>query len=442
MTSHARNTHYVHSDTTENAEAIKLFITSLHPHLGERDAIVVAAPSSLKQHLQDAVSAACNRDQAGVNRSLRDVLDLQHQLITETLGEENSVTEATQFLADVQNVVKLLKHIPDQTSARFVLSMAATWTARLIVANLQLANIDSESIDSCNLVRTRLGSYLSNETSARNCLQKALTIVPGVAVLPSLAMDELGNSTDCAANHFATFVSRALNSHSLTMWTNTIEVTSANHADISSDAMESLSHAEVTELSRLSHPLFPCLENITADTDVTIRHIDGECRTAFTITPQPTGVKLVHTVDDIQILHIDCTGSEVSTITSIVEKSLAKVGVQPLATDIDKEGDKVSLAFPSYMIEYVRGALRVNQLRALSLETGLALVAIVGDGLEADWLLSFKFQQTLGASIRMTAKTDVSHIAIVDSIEAANEAVPAIHAELIEESSRNAQSSF
>jgi len=442
MTSHARNTHCVLSDTTENSEAIKLFVSNVPPHLGDRDAIVVAAPSALTSHLRKAITAASNRDQAGVNQSLRNVLEIQHALISQTLGEENADAEAAQFLGDVQSVIKLLKNIPDRATSQLVQSMGDIWTARLLAANLQLANISAESLVTSNLVRTRIGTYLSTDSTTRACLQKALAIVSGGVVVPAIAADELGHSTVCDANHFAAMVSRTLKSHRLTTWTNSVGVKSSRQEEVSNHVVPTLSQAEVAELSRLSHALFPSSDNIDSNTDVVVRHISGECHTQFTETPNPSGVKVVHTLDAVRILHIDCTGSDASTVASVVEKSLAKARIQPLATDVDKEGDRVSLAFPGNMVEYVRGVLRVNQFKAMSIEGGKALVAIVGDGLEADWLLSFKFQQTLGSSIRMTAKTDVSHIVIVDSPEAASEAVPTIHTELIVQDSPIAESSF
>lgn len=438
MTSYARNTHCVLSDVTENAEAIRHFVATIPAHLGERDAIVVAAPSSLIHHLQNAISAACQRDQAGVSRSLRDILEIQHALISQTLGEENAEAETARFLGDIQSIIQQLKQIPDRPTAQHILSMGEIWTARLLAENLLLAKIQSEMLVTTNVVRTRNDSYLGKDPSTRTGLQNTLAIVPGVTVLPAVATDELGHNVVCASNHFATFVSQTLNSHSLTTWTDSDGVKSSPDADIPNHVVESLSTTEVAELSRLSHSMIP--SSTTAD--IVLRSVAGECHTQITETPNPAGVKLVHTLDAVKVLHVDCTGQDVAKVLATAEASLAKVGIQPLATDVDKEGDKISLAFPANMAEYVRGVLRIHQFKAMSIEDGKALVAIVGDGLESDWLLSFKFQQTLGASICMTGKTDVSHVAIVESPTAANDAVPNIHAELILQDSPIAESSF
>jgi len=404
-----------------NTANIKKVATILKEQKKDSIIVVVSAFGGVTDQLLQAGELANSKDQK-YQSSYNEIVH-RHQEITSELGLSSTVQDALNFkLAELKNILEgifLINEFSNKTRDK-VLGFGELLSSFIISEFVKLSTPDSQLVDSRNLIVTDSSFTIARllpiktENNVRSFFSSnpsKITIMPGF-----VARNENGDMTTLGrggSDFTAAIVAAALDAQSLEIWTDVSGMYTANPNLVKQAfPIEEISYHEAMELSHFgAKVLYPPTIRPVLDKNIPI-YIKN------TFEPQNLGSKITNTVQnsngpikgithlqDIALLTLEGNGmvgipgfskrlfeallsQDVNVILITQASSEHSICVAIQAKDSERAKKTVDSIF-AYEIS-------LGQINPLTVETNLAIVAVIGDGMKNHQGISGKMFSSLG----------------------------------------------
>ena len=422
-------------------------------------AVVVSAMGGVTDRLLDLANAApLNSDD--LPRRFDDLMDDQRSVVTELLPEEaaapllQALDDDAEDLADVLRATRLLRTAPD-AARDLVAGTGEVWSARLLAAVLRARGLSATVCDAREVLvveHETMGPVVDWETTRerfaewRSDHDGEILIATGfVARTPGGAPTTLGRN---GSDHSAAIFASLLGAKTLTLWTDTDGVMSADPRYVpDARTLDALSYEEAMELAYFGagviHPrtLAPAVEH---EIPITIRSTFAPERPGTRIHLTGDGASVVKgfsTVDDVALLNLEGTGMiGVPGIAYRLFDALEDAGVSVILISQGSSEHSICFAVPqahataaqkaaeqAFYAEIDRG-----QIQRVGVTPDCSILAVVGDRMAGTPGVAATFFGALGeagVNIRAIAQgSSERNISVVVDGRDAPRALRAAHA--------------
>ncbi|EKT54090.1 bifunctional aspartate kinase/homoserine dehydrogenase II [Providencia burhodogranariea] len=334
----------------------------------------------------------------------------QQDLITELLPTDKADNLKRLFVEDLERLSGLLDQPINDASYAEVVGHGEIWSARLMSAILQEADMTSTWLDARTFLRAeRAAQPQIDETQSRQLLQQILVQYPKhrIVVTGFISRNQVGETVLLGRNgsdYSATQVGALADAEKVTIWSDVAGVYSADPRKIKDACLLPLLRLdEASELARLAAPV---LHTRTLQ-PVSVSNIELQLRCSYQpeqgstkierVLASGSGAKIVTSHDEVCIIELRISPDRnFHQIYKDIDLLLKRVQLRPLAQGIHH--DRHLLQF-CYTAEIVESALNVLEEAALpgtlSLREGFSLVALVGAGVCKNPLHSHRFYEEL-----------------------------------------------
>jgi len=369
--------------------------------------IVVSAFSgvtnTLEEHAQSSMSGKADNSIIGKLRSdhlaVVDNLFTDMKLISEVTEHVDSICND---LTKICRGVQLVGELTQRTSAR-ILCVGELMSYSIIAAYFESEGIDCVGIDSRDLIVTK-GDLLSGEviTDQTDTLLRALQGRANVVVIPGfVARDEEGRTSTLGrggSDYTAALVAQATSAGSLEIWTDVSGVMTADPRLVGrAHPIELLSYAEAMELSFFgAKVIYPPTIQPLVQSDIpvwiknTLRPDDkGTLITSATVDTNTT-VKGISSIPDIGLITVSGSGmigvpgTAMRMFTAMSTHDLSVLFITQSSSEHTitvglKEEDAIEAH--GHLMQAFEFEIEREIIDEIILETGLSLMAAVGDGM-------------------------------------------------------------
>jgi aspartokinase/homoserine dehydrogenase 1 len=422
-------------------------------------AVVVSAMGGVTDRLLDLAQAA-PLDADDLPRRFDELIDDQRAVVRELLSEEaaapllQALDDDAENLADVLRATRLLRTSPD-AARDLVAGTGEVWAARLLAALLRTRGLSAAMCDARDVLVVRhetMGPVVDWEATRTrfaewrsNCDADVLVLTGFVARTPDGAPTTLGRN---GSDHSAAIFASLLGAESLTIWTDTDGVMSADPRYVpDAQTLDALSYEEAMELAYFGagviHPrtLAPAVEH---EIPITIRstfvperpgtriHLDGDGDSV---------VKGFSTIDDVALLNLEGTGMiGVPGIARRLFDALEDAGVSVILISQGSSEHSICFAVPQAHADTARAAAEQafyaeidrGQIQRVGVTPDCSILAVVGDRMAGTPGVAATFFGALGeagVNIRAIAQgsSERNISAVVDGADAPR-ALRAAHA--------------
>jgi len=422
--------------------------------------VVVSAMSGVTDRLLDLADLAPTEDEALTDR-LQALRDDQRAVVTGLLTGNSAAAllraldEDVEDLADVLRATRLMGTVP-ATTRDLVAGYGELWSARVLGGVLRSKNLSAAVCDAREVLvvtHEELGPIVDwPATRARFADWHAahadadIIVATGfIAATPDGVPTTLGRN---GSDHSAALFAALLGAETLTIWTDTDGVMSADPRYVpDAHRLDALSYEEAMELAYFGagviHPrtLAPAVDH---EIPITIRntfaperpgtriHLDGDGTTA---------VKGFSTIDDVALLNLEGSGMiGVPGIARRLFDALEANGVSVILISQGSSEHSICFAVPQAQAEVAREAaeqafyaeLDRGQIQRVDVTPDCSILAVVGDQMAGTPGIAATFFGALGdASVNVRAiaqgSSERNISAVVDGDDA-HRALRAAHA--------------
>lgn len=373
------------------------------------DLMVVSAAGSTTNQLINWLKLS-QSDRVSAHQVQQYLRRYQQDLITELLPTDKADNLKRLFVEDLERLSGLLDQPINDASYAEVVGHGEIWSARLMSAILQEADMSSTWLDARTFLRAeRAAQPQVDETQSRQLLQQILVQYPKhrLVVTGFISRNQVGETVLLGRNgsdYSATQVGALADAEKVTIWSDVAGVYSADPRKIKDACLLPLLRLdEASELARLAAPV---LHTRTLQ-PVSVSNIELQLRCSYQpeqgstkierVLASGSGAKIVTSHDDVCIIELRIAPDRnFNQIYKDIDLLLKRVQLRPLAQGIHH--DRHLLQF-CYTAEIVESALNVLEEAALpgtlSLREGFSLVALVGAGVCKNPLHSHRFYEEL-----------------------------------------------
>ncbi|MCW2257188.1 aspartokinase/homoserine dehydrogenase 2 [Providencia alcalifaciens] len=373
------------------------------------DLMVVSAAGSTTNQLINWLKLS-QSDRVSAHQVQQYLRRYQQDLITELLPTDKADNLKRLFVEDLERLSGLLDQPINDASYAEVVGHGEIWSARLMSAILQEADMSSTWLDARTFLRAeRAAQPQVDETQSRQLLQQILVQYPKhrLVVTGFISCNQVGETVLLGRNgsdYSATQVGALADAEKVTIWSDVAGVYSADPRKIKDACLLPLLRLdEASELARLAAPV---LHTRTLQ-PVSVSNIELQLRCSYQpeqgstkierVLASGSGAKIVTSHDDVCIIELRIAPDRnFNQIYKDIDLLLKRVQLRPLAQGIHH--DRHLLQF-CYTAEIVESALNVLEEAALpgtlSLREGFSLVALVGAGVCKNPLHSHRFYEEL-----------------------------------------------
>lgn len=378
-----------------------------------RPVVVVSAAKGVTDQLLGAHAAAARGDEAAALEAHR-VLDVLHHRVLEALlpaGAQRDEVAAflTARLDELEGTLRALAVLGEATarSRAYVAAMGERLSSRLVAAALRAIDVPAEAIDGEDVVVTEgdyASAYADEEATARAVTKRLRPLVESghvPVVMGFVGADPHGVTTTLGrggTDLTASLVAAGLRAEEVRYMKEVDGIMTADPRRVA-DArrLEVLTYEEVAELSyfgaKVLHPvaIHPLRE---LEIPATIRDVRDPAAEGTRVVAAPegeaVGAKALTAIDDVGLLTVSGGGLQgVPGVAGRVFTALAASGVNVLLISQGSSEQSISLVVPhdqacaasdalqaEFELERLKG--RVDDVAP---RTGVAIVAVVGDGM-------------------------------------------------------------
>ena len=390
----------------------------------EKLAVVVSALGGVTNLLVEASELALKNDETYI-RVVDDIEKRHFEAIEGLLEHENQtvckaeVAKTLNELKDVLNGVSLLNDLSDKSAAR-ILSTGEILSSFIIFQTMIQDGIKTTLTDSRSLIKTDdnfLNAIVDYKISYKNILSGVTFDQSDVHILPGfIASNSKGETTTLGrggSDFTAAILANALSASMLEIWTDVSGMFTANPKLVKEAyPIEEISYLEAMELSHFgAKVLYPPTIQPALDKKIPIlikNTLSPEDKGTL-IADQPLQndytVKGISHIEDIALLTLEGNGMVgVPGISKRLFGALAqnKINVKfitqassehsiCLAIDISESDQAKKAVDEEFEFEILR-----HKINPLSVETELAIVALVGDNMKSHQGISGKMFSELG----------------------------------------------
>lgn len=373
------------------------------------DLMVVSAAGSTTNQLINWLKLS-QSDRISAHQVQQYLRRYQQDLITELLPTDKADNLKRLFVEDLERLSGLLDQPINDASYAEVVGHGEIWSARLMSAILQEADMSSTWLDARTFLRAeRAAQPQVDETQSRQLLQQILVQYPKhrLVVTGFISRNQVGETVLLGRNgsdYSATQVGALADAEKVTIWSDVAGVYSADPHKIKDACLLPLLRLdEASELARLAAPV---LHTRTLQ-PVSVSNIELQLRCSYQpeqgstkierVLASGSGAKIVTSHDEVCIIELRIAPDRnFNQIYKDIDLLLKRVQLRPLAQGIHH--DRYLLQF-CYTSELVESALNVLEEAALpgtlSLREGFSLVALVGAGVCKNPLHSHRFYEEL-----------------------------------------------
>ena len=385
--------------------------------------LVLSAPQGLTDALLALVaSARTGRDwQAGLARIEQRFAQLVEDsapcmTAVEAAGVRQHASDSLQALSDYAKGIALLRHCPDSVQAR-MLGAGERFSVALMTALLQARGLDAATLDATGLVISQ-GDHLNAiadipATRAAFDARRAQGM-PRIAVMAGFISGRADGETALlgrnGSDYSAAIIAAGSGAGLCEIWTDVDGVYSADPRQVKGARLvEALSYAEAMELSyfgaKVLHPKtigplaqagIPCLIRNTLNPSAPGTRIGTESG--------PDRVKGISSLTDVALLTL--SGPGLKGVVGMASRTFAAMAREQVSVSlITQSSSEFSISFCIAESDLARAAdalraefeleLQTALLDPLAIETGMAIVSLVGDGMRRFKGMAAKFFASL-----------------------------------------------
>jgi len=434
-------------------------VASLVSEQARPTAVVVSAMQGVTDRLLDlADTAPSARDD--LQAQLQSLRDEQRAVITELLSGDaaapllRALDTDVDDVSDVLRATRLMRTAPD-TARDLVAGYGELWSARLLAGVLRARDIDAVACDAREVLvveHGRLGPVVDWEATRRRFEAWQADQDAEVFVLTGyVASTREGVPTTLGRNgsdYSAAVVAALLRAESLTIWSDTAGVMSADPRYVpDAQTLEALTYEEAMELAyfgaRVIHPrtMAPAIEH---EIPITIRNTFAPEQPGTRIHLEGGGdgaVKGFSTIDDVALLNLEGTGMiGVPGIARRLFDALEDRNVSVILISQGSSEHSICYAVPQAQAEEARVAteeafyaeMDQGQIQRVEVTPDCSILAVVGEHMSGTPGVAATFFGALGdagVNVRAIAQgsSERNISAVVDGDDA-QRALRAAHA--------------
>ncbi len=434
-------------------------VASLVAEQAPPTAVVVSAMSGVTDRLLDLADTAPS-DQNNLHGKLEALCDEQRAVVTELLSGDEASPLLRALDADVDDVddvlraTRLMRTAPS-TARDLVAGYGELWSARLLAGVLRAQGVSAAACNARDVLvvehealgpvvdweatRTRFNEWRAKQDA------DVYVITGFIASTPEGVPTTLGRN---GSDHSAAIFASLLEASSLTIWTDTDGVMSADPRYVpDAQPLDSLTYEEAMELAyfgaRVIHPrtLAPAVEQ---EIPISIRSTFAPEKPGTRIHLEGTGesvVKGFSTVDDVALLNLEGTGMiGVPGIARRLFDALEDRNVSVILISQGSSEHSICFAVPQAQAETAREATEQafyaemdrGQIQQVDVTPDCSILAVIGDQMSGTPGVAATFFGALGdagVNVRAIAQgsSERNISAVVDGDDA-QRALRAAHA--------------
>lgn len=385
--------------------------------------LVLSAPQGVTNALAALVAAAQNSGdwQAALEQLQTRFGQLVEQAIpalpeAERRNLQQISRGQVQALADYAKGIALLRHCPDPVQAR-MLATGEQFSVALMTALLKAQGLAADALDSTRLLKSR-GDYL-NAIADIPATQAAFAAIkaqdmPRIAVMAgfisSLANGELALLGRNGSDYSAAIIAAGSRAEICEIWTDVDGVYSADPRQVKgAKLVDALSYAEAMELSyfgaKVLHPKtigplaqagIPCVIKNSLNPSAAGTRIGTDSGT--------DRVKGISSLENLSLLTL--SGPGLKGVVGMASRTFAAMAREQISVNlITQSSSEFSISFCIAETDLVRATaalqaefeleLQAALLDPLGIETDMAIVSLVGDGMRQSKGMAAKFFASL-----------------------------------------------
>ena len=407
-----RSIHKFGGSSLADATCYRRVLSIISQYSQPRDLIVVSAAGKTTNQLLELLQLAQDADVAASTRLLS-IAEYQGKLICELLTDEWQAQLLAALDDDIHTIGHLLETELDSYSCNHILAHGEVWSARLLAALLNQAQLPACNLDARAFFTATLAAQpIVAEEISRARLEVCLETVLGIAVVTGfIASDEQQRTITLGRNgsdYSATLLAALVGAEQTTIWSDVAGVFSADPRRVKDAQLQTkLSLAEASELARLGSPVLHArtLQPVAQSK----QHVQLRCSYSplegstqiYRQLPKGKGAKIVTSVDDLHLLQVVFSDSahfvddHYQLLAFLDQQQLA-----PLCVKRRPNTGRVQLGYTAEIISFALAAIseyqqrngRVHQVQA---DDGYCMVALVGSGVTDNATQSHQFYQLI-----------------------------------------------
>ncbi|MFT5879986.1 MAG: aspartokinase/homoserine dehydrogenase 2 [Moritella sp.] len=411
-----RSIHKFGGSSLADATCYRRVLAIIAKYTQRHDLIVVSAAGKTTNQLLDLLQLAKDGDQAASERLIA-TCEYQCKLIDELLQGDLRQRLTEQLYDDIQTIGHLLETNLDIYANNQILAHGEVWSARLLAALLNQAELPAGYLDSRQFLATELAAQpIVNETLSRQLLTTCLQTMPQrVVVTGFIASDAQQRTVTLGRNgsdYSATALAALVAAEKTTIWSDVAGVFSADPRRVKDAELQAqLTLDEAAELARLGSPV---LHPRTLQPVVQSKqHLQLRCSYTpeegstqiYRRQPKGKGAKIVTSIDDLHLLEISFS-SEHSDAQNYAQNYaqlidfLAQQQLSPICIKRRPSAGVLRLGYTSEIIDFAIEALRQYQAMSQTVTDitpldGFCMVALVGSGVTDNAAQSHQFYQLI-----------------------------------------------
>lgn len=449
-----------------NAQNISKAIAIIKSKKPARLAVVVSALGGITDMLQDAANAAASKN-PGYRELLKNITLRHTETIAQLFADENAGTVQTSIAKELDHLETLLDgcYLLGELSARtkdLILSFGEVLSSCIITHALIADGEDCNYADSRHLIKTNshFGKAVVNFEISNLLIQhyfdknkSQITILPGF-----IAESEDGHITTLGrggSDFTAAILAAALDAAQLEIWTDVSGIYTANPKLVKQ--AEAISHITFEEAMELSHfgakVLYPptiqpiVTKNITLLIKNTFEPDAPGTVVTRKVDAGTNPVKGISNIDNITLITLEGPGMiGVSGFSKRLFEVISKENVNVIF--ITQASSEHSICFGILHSEAAKAKVAIDnefrfeisqqKIKPAILESGLSIIAIVGENMKSHQGLSGKMFSTLGrnnVNVRAIAQgaSERNISAVIDSRDV-KKALNSLHETFFEDS--------